>query len=161
MNVIKWHGVIGKLLIIFVSFARDQHDVARLRHFNGAGDRFGAVDNRFVVVGTKTLFHFGDDRGRIFLARIVGGDNRAVSMSIDHLSHERTFLPVAIAAATKDDNQTARLEFAQSFQYIEQSVGCMRVIDEDLKLPFGRNAFETTGDLRRFSTLRGKMSGRA
>ncbi len=31
LNVVERDGVIGELLIIFVSLARDQHNVARLR----------------------------------------------------------------------------------------------------------------------------------
>ena len=36
LNVFKRHSVIGELLVIFVTFARDQHDVTRLRVFDGA-----------------------------------------------------------------------------------------------------------------------------
>ena len=69
---------------------------------------------------------------------------------IDDPSHERTLLPIAIAAATEDDNQFTRLQFAQRFQNIEQRVIRVRVIDEDLELTFRRNSFESTGNLRRF-----------
>ena len=43
LNIIKGHGVVGKLLIIFVTFARDQHDVTRLRGFDCARNRRGAI----------------------------------------------------------------------------------------------------------------------
>ena len=44
-------------------------------------------------------------------------------MLIGHSRHQRPLLPVAIAAATEDDDQPMRLEFAQSLQDIEQRVG--------------------------------------
>ena len=45
LDVIEWDGVICELLIIFVSFARDQHNVAWPGERNGAIDRPGAIDN--------------------------------------------------------------------------------------------------------------------
>ena len=39
LNIVEWHGVIRELLIVFVAFARDQNNVARLRQLNGAVNR--------------------------------------------------------------------------------------------------------------------------
>ena len=35
LNVFEWHSVIGELLIILVTFPRDQDDVTRLRERMG------------------------------------------------------------------------------------------------------------------------------
>src|SRR2546423_15232356 len=43
-----------------------------------------------------------------------------------------------------------RLELAQRFQNVQKRVRRVRVIDEDLKLAFRRNHFETSGNLGRF-----------
>ncbi len=104
LNVIERDGVIRKLLIVLVSFARDQHDVARLGQLNRAPNRFGAIGNFFVMVRTKTFFNFRDDRVRIFFARIIGSDDGKIGMSIHNLAHERTLLPVAIPTASEDDD---------------------------------------------------------
>lgn len=75
------------------------------------------------MIGAKTFFHFRDDRVRIFLARIIRGDDGVIGVKIDHLSHERPLLRVAISAAAKNYNQATRLEFTQRFQNVEQRIG--------------------------------------
>ena len=121
LNIVERDGVIRELLVIFVSLARDQNNVARPCQFNGAIDRLGAIDNFFIVIRTESFFDLGDDRVRIFFARIVRSDDGVISMAIHYLRHQRAFLPVAIATATKNGNQTMRLEFAQSFENIRQA----------------------------------------
>ena len=96
LNVVERDGVIGELLIIFVSFARDQYDVARLSQFNRALDRFGAIDHFFVVSRAKSFFDLSDDCVRIFFARIVGRDDGVVGILIDHFGHQ------AVASAGRD-----------------------------------------------------------
>jgi hypothetical protein len=54
---------------------------------------------------------------------------------IDHATHERALLPVAISAAAENDDETPRRKFAQSFKDVEQRIVRMCVIDKDLKLP--------------------------
>ena len=46
---------------------------------------------------------------------------RVIGILIDDLGHQRALLPVAIAAATENDNQATRLKFAQSLKNIEQA----------------------------------------
>ena len=93
--------MIGKFLVGLVAFAGDENDVARLGEGDGAGDRLRAVGNRFEIVGAKSLLYVRDDGERIFLARIIGGDDAVVGVLIDDASHQRTLLFVAIAAAPK------------------------------------------------------------
>ena len=62
LNIIERDGVIRELLIIFVPFARDQHNVARLRQRNGAINRLRSIDNFFIMSRAKTFFDLGDDR---------------------------------------------------------------------------------------------------
>ena len=86
----------------------------------------------------------------IFLPRIVGGDDAVVGVLIGDASHQRTFLFVAIAARAEDENEAARSEFAQRLEDIEKRVVGVRVIDEDLELPFRRDGLEPPGNLRGF-----------
>ena len=50
LDVIEWDGVICELLIIFVPFTCDQHNVAWSGERNGAIDRLSAIDNFFVMI---------------------------------------------------------------------------------------------------------------
>ena len=84
LDVVERHGVIRKLLIGLVAFARDQHDVARLGQCDGARDRLRAIRNLFVMIRAKSFFDFGDDRIGIFFPRIVRGDDAEVRILIDH-----------------------------------------------------------------------------
>jgi hypothetical protein len=55
LYVIERDGVICELLIIFVPFACNQHNVARASERNGAIDRLGAIDNLFIIIRVKTF----------------------------------------------------------------------------------------------------------
>src|SRR6266478_4187688 len=139
LDIVERDRVIAELLIIFVSLTRDQYNVSRSGECNGAVDRLGAINHFFIPIRTETFFDICDDRVWIFLARIVRSDDRVVSKAICYLRHHRALLPVAIAAATKNGNQTLRLEFPKSFQNVGERVGRMRVIDEYLELPLRWN----------------------
>src|SRR5437667_4325878 len=134
LDIVERDRVIAELLIIFVTLARNQYNVSWTRERNGAIDRLGAINHFFIPIRAKALFDLGDNRIRIFLARIIGGDDGIVSKAICHLGHQRALLPVAIAAAAKNGNQTLRGEFAKSIQNVAERVGRMRVIDEYLEL---------------------------
>ena len=119
--------------------ARDQHNVARLCERDCATNRLRSIGNFHITIRSKAFFDLRDDRVRIFFARIIGRDDSVVSMSIHDFAHQRTLLPIAIAAAAKNDNQAMRFEFPQSFENIAERIRCVRVIDENLKLSFRRN----------------------
>src|SRR3954465_14712959 len=150
LDVVEWDRVICELLIIFVTLACDQHNVAWTSKRNGAIDRLGAIDNFFVMIRTKAFFGFGDNRARVFLSRIIRGDDGVIAEAVRHLGHQRSFLPVAIAATTKNRNQSMRLEFPQSLQNVGQRIRSVCVIHEHLKLSFSRNEFQAPGDLGGF-----------
>ena len=104
LNVFKRHCVIGKLLIIFVTFARDQHDVTRLSELDCARNRRRAVGDFFKLAAAKAFLDLGDDLVRIFVARIILSDDRVIGILIGHCSHERSFFTITIAAAAENDN---------------------------------------------------------
>ena len=62
LDVIEWDRVVCELLIIFVPFAGDQHNVAWTGERNGAINRLGAIDNFFVMIRAKAFFGFVDYR---------------------------------------------------------------------------------------------------
>src|SRR5205823_13126303 len=91
LNIVERDGVICEFLIIFVTLTGDQNDVARPRQLNGAINGLSAIDNFFVVSRSESLFDLGDDRIRIFFARIVGGNDGVMGMAIDCLGNQRAF----------------------------------------------------------------------
>src|SRR5438034_8970596 len=158
LDIVERDRVIAELLIIFVTLARNQYNVSWTRERNGAIDRLGAINHFFIPIRAKALFDLGDNRIRIFLARIIGGDDGVVSKAICHLGHERALLPVAIAAAAENRNQALRLELAQSFENVPQRVGRVRIIHEDLELSSGGYEFQPSRHLRRLSETQYSIS---
>ena len=149
LDVVERNRVVGELLVSFVPFAGDDDDVARLGKFDRARDRLRAIGNLFVAIGTKTFLGIGNDRVGIFLPWIIGSDDAEVGVFVGHARHERPLLFVAVAAAAKNNDQFSWRKFARGFENIQQRVGRMRVIDEDLELALGGNCFQSTRDLRR------------
>src|SRR5881396_189772 len=158
LDIIERDRVVPELLISFVPLTGNQHNVARSRERNSTIDCLGAIDDFFIPIRTQSLFDLANDGVWIFLAGIIRGDDGVVSKAICHLGHERALLPVAIAAAAENRNQTLRGEFAKSFQNVAERVGRMRVIDEYLELSLCRNQFQTPGHLRRLGKAKHRIS---
>src|SRR5215469_13313696 len=142
LYIVEWDSVVCELLIIFVSLTGDQHDIARLRERDGATNRLCPIDNFLIAVRTEAFFNLRDNRSRVFFAWIIGSDNRVIGVPIGHLAHQWTLLPVAVAAAAKNDNEPMGFKLAESLKNISQRVRCVRVVDENLKLPLCRNQFQ-------------------
>src|SRR5947209_717982 len=111
LNIIERNRAIGELLVSFVSFACDQDNVARPGQLDRAGDRGRSIDNFLVLLQSKTFLDFGNNGGWIFFARIIGSDDGVIGISLHDLGHERALLPIAIAAATEDDEQATGIKF--------------------------------------------------
>src|SRR5437762_12750230 len=90
LDIVERDSVIGELLIIFVSLARNQYDVARSGERNGAINGLGAIDNIFIAIRAKSFFDLRDDGAWVFLARLIRCDDGVVSEAICHLRHQRT-----------------------------------------------------------------------
>jgi len=75
LNIVKRDRVIAELLIIFVSLARNQYNVARSGKRNGAINGLCTIDNFFISIRAKSFFDLRDDGARVFLARIIGRDD--------------------------------------------------------------------------------------
>src|SRR5437773_10952971 len=96
LDIVERDRVIAELLIIFVTLARNQYNVSWTRERNGAINRLGAINQFFVPIRAKALFDLGDNRIRMFLARIIGAEYGIISGAICHLGHQRALLPVTI-----------------------------------------------------------------
>ena len=91
------------VLIVFVSLAGDENDVALFGHHAGCAYSLAAVDdadNLFHLLLVETCQHVVDDGLRFFKARVVAGYDNAVALFYCLLSHEWSFALVAVAAGT-------------------------------------------------------------
>src|SRR4051812_47309955 len=88
-----------------VTLAGDQQDVARLERGHGAADRLAAIAHLAHVrrVG-RPLHDGGADRGGIFAARIVVGDDDAVGALGGDGAHQGALALVAVAAGAEHDD---------------------------------------------------------
>src|SRR5215469_15719463 len=148
LYIVEWDSVVCELLIIFVSLTGDQHDIARLCECDGATNRLCSIDNFLITIRMEAFFNLRDNHSRVLFAWIIGSDNRVIGVPIRHLAHQRTLLPVAVAAAAKNDDEPMGFKLAESLKNISQCVRCVRVVDENPKLPLCWNPFEPSRHLR-------------
>src|SRR5215469_4788756 len=106
--IVKMNRVICKNLVVLVPLSCQQHDVSRARLFDRQPNGFRAVRFDHVLPTGPLHSHHNvtDDFQRVFLARIVAGQNRKVAKTSGNLSHDRPFGPVARPAAAeyRDDS---------------------------------------------------------
>ena len=91
----------------------------------------------------------GDFRG-IFAARIVRRHDDPIGQRRSNLSHLRTLAFVAIATAAEHADQLARRSDrgAQRQQRFFERIGCVRVINDDERLPVAAEALHPPGRRR-------------
>jgi hypothetical protein len=102
----KRHDAIADNLACFVSFASDQHNIARLHHANRRRYRLRPAPD--FARSNRANKNLAANDGRIFRARIVVGHDRHVGFSDGDAAHNRALAFIAIAAATEDGDEPAR-----------------------------------------------------
>ncbi len=117
---------------------------------NGAVDCLRAIDNFLVAVRAKPFFRFRNDRARIFLARVIRGNDGVIGEAVRHLRHQRR----AFADLDRRRNQTRQLidsgEVPAGFQNVPERIGRVGIVDKHLKLSLRRDQFQPSRNLRRF-----------
>jgi hypothetical protein len=111
------------LLIGFVAFSRDEHNVAG----RGQGDRalnglatIGNYLKRFLL---KSGLHVGEDGEWILASRIIGSGDAKVAVLFRGSRHERPLGAIAITTAAEHGDQARRFQVAQRAQDIGQRIG--------------------------------------
>ena len=108
----------------------DQHHVVGLGPRHRIGDRRAAVtDLDELRRGRGTRQHGGSDRGRVFVARIVVGDDDQVGQLGGDFAHRCPLTRIAITARTHDDGQAAAALITQRLQDRAQGARLVRVVD--------------------------------
>src|SRR6266700_300816 len=132
--IIPGKRLVGQHLIVLVSLAREQHDIACTSFIERASNGFLAV--RFDQIFSAALLHpdhnIADDLERIFLARIVICQNGKVRKPATDFAHDRA-LGAVFAAATPEKGDYAALwiQLARSLNQILERIVGMRKINDD------------------------------
>src|SRR3954452_18298543 len=119
----------GELLALLVALAGDHEDVAGLGHLDRLLDRGAAVDLDLDARLAALEDRF-DDRARVLVARVVGGDDRDVGPLAGDRAHERALGAVAVAAGAEDDDQAVLGERPGGAQDVVERVRGVGVVDE-------------------------------
>src|SRR5262249_28618247 len=94
-------------LVVFVSFAREQYDIAAKRALHRVAYRPAPIgDNRKLVLhALHAVENVVDDALRILAARVVGGDDHTIGEARGDPAHFGTLAAVALATAAEDAGQ--------------------------------------------------------
>src|SRR5688500_8773423 len=132
----------GDFLVVLVAFAGHENHVARVRTCDRGTYGLRAI-GRDGARRREAFEYVGDDPVRVFGARVIAGDDHLVREPARDASHERTFAPVAIAAAAEDADELAAAlaapraiafrgghESAKRPQHVLERIRRMRVVDD-------------------------------
>ncbi len=134
-------------LVILVSLAGHEHHIALLGKHDGRTNGRRAIRDAQVTCPLRhSLLHLIENRLGIFVARVVGGENRRCSVRCGDAGHLGSLLTVAVTATTADHDERAllRANLVDRLQHILQRIGRMGVIDHTDHTPPRADALETT-----------------
>src|SRR5690606_24548341 len=119
----------GDLLIILVSLASQHYHIANLSAGNQTSDRLATPRNELdQICAGETATNIGQDRRRVFAARIVVGHQHHVGQTLGALCHQRTLATVTITATAEQAQQTTGHMRAQSIQHLLQGIRGVGVV---------------------------------
>src|SRR5205085_12158293 len=100
--IVEMNDLIADDLIRFMAFAGDDDDIIVAGVIDCARDRLTAVRHADVLPGAaRAALDVVEDGLRLLGARVVARENRKVGQLYSDRAHLRTFLLVAIAAASE------------------------------------------------------------
>ena len=124
-----------------MAFSSHQQHVARAEHLDCGFDRHAAIA---YLAGTGCRHQYlGADRFRTLASRIVVGNNHHIRLINGDASHDRPFAGVAVTAGAKHDDEPAAGIRPQRRERLGQSVGLVRVVDEDRRAVARARQLET------------------
>src|SRR5262249_40148371 len=142
-------------LIRLMAFTGDEDGIAFPRLSQAQPHCRSPIDFNPVVRALHSVFYLPDDRHRIFTARVIGGNDRVITLTIGHLTHQRPFCTIAFAATAEHDDQPPGRNFARRPQDFFQCVVRVSVIDDDAKRLSGADEFESSRHLMQFCDAAG------
>src|SRR5690349_20525623 len=102
-----------------------------------------------MFAGLHSFFDVVEYLFRIFGSRVVVGDDHDVSARFGSMSHLRALAAIAIASASKDENQASSNKWTYRSEGSLDCVGSVRVISEHRRIV--RDDLEPAGNLRQMS----------
>src|SRR5256714_1773392 len=131
-------------LVVLVSLARDDDEVARARLYDCALDGLAPV-NDFKVRPSgcaQARFNVAQDRLRVFRARVVGRGYDDVAQAGRGLAHRRALRTVAVAAAAEDPYDPTARHAACRPKDVSERVVRVRVVNDHGEVARIRHALE-------------------
>ena len=101
--------------------------------------------------------NFVNDGGRVFVARVVAGDDHHVGELFGNAPHQRALAAIAVAAATKYAKQFSLCVLAQCLQNFFERVRGVRVVHNYQRLAGAAEAFHASGHRLRLRKARGGL----
>ena len=132
------------LLVRFAALSRDKEYIAFREHVYTVVDRLFAVgyDDVIFTVFSESLFDLHDNVERIFVTGIVRSEHGKIGEFARRGAHDRTLLPVAVAAAAEYAYEAPLAMRFEGAERLFQSVGSMRKIDENIRAAVSRHVFQ-------------------
>src|SRR5262245_47723372 len=118
-------------LIILMTLARYQNEIATSCFSDGLIDRFCTISNLPIGLScfAYTLFSIAKNLLRVLSTRIVRSKYHNITQSPSSFTHWRAFGSIAIAAASKNGNNLPSYYFTRSFQNIQQRIIAVCVVN--------------------------------
>ena len=138
-------------LIVLVSLAGYEDDVARLSHCASGADGFSAIyyaDDAAPLRCVETSQHVVDDVLRLLVPGVVTRDDDAVAVLDGFLSHQGALALIAVAAcaANRPALSFARQHFVDCREDVDEGIGCVGVIDDSRDAFLRADGLEATID---------------
>jgi len=87
-----------------------------------------------VLARRDTLEDVLDDLTWVLGARIVVGDDESVALFVNNFGHKWSFGAVTVATASEDGYEPFGIGRARGIEYLDQTVWCVRVVDNDCEI---------------------------
>ena len=117
-------------LIILMSLAGNQHEVADLGFGNRLVNRLGAIRDLAIRLPCflNPLFSVAKNQFRIFRAWIILSKNYHIAQTTLRFAHRRALRPISIAATAKHRYYLSFHNLARRPQHIQEGIITVRVI---------------------------------
>ena len=139
LALIHVHLRLADDLVILMALAAEDDHIARAVVFDRIGDGLAPVGAH--DIGRVRLLeageNVGNDRLRVFRARVVARDDDEIRLLTCDASHLRALAAVAVSAAAEEEHQPRGRKLAHRREDVVDGVGRDGVVDEDGIVPVG------------------------
>src|SRR5262245_11444476 len=149
-SIIEWMNRRSDCLICLMPLTGNEDGIPFLCLGQCEPDRGAPVDFDSVVRPLHSLFDFLNDCHRIFTARVVRSDDGEIAFPAGCLSHQRSLCPIALSAAAKHNDQSARGDLPGGLQNLFKRIVRVCVVHYDAKRLAGADGLESSWNMMEF-----------